>query len=700
MTSPPARPSGRIAAGAAGLAYAALVVGVSWPLLPNAASNLVAPPPGPAEVWARADLDLLVWILAWTGHAALNQPTALFQANVFHPAPDTLASSEHLLGLLPLSGPLYWLSANPVLTYNVTTLVVVWLTAWTTFLLAYAWTRSGSAAFLAGTLFALGRDVPLSFLRLHTSALHLFPLVLLLAWCVAGAPSRRRQLALAGATAAQALAGIYVAFGLAALLLPALPSLAARARRHGHRPASVLGPLAAGVAPLALVALPYLRVRAAGQLPAGLAARANVDAVSETASALLSRLYLELTPIGLALAVVGVGWSRAPRGARTCLVAIASFGFVLALGTRAEISSLGIPSPYELAMWLVPGFESLRAPGRFLYATALAGAVLSAFGAAAILDRCRESRQPRREQAVAACLVLLAMLAVPLRVDRWPLALSPPPLAGLFVGSHRWLAAHGNPGPVLDLPVATSPMDGRALRSTGRAMLGSTLHWFPLLNGYSGHPPEIHALTMGVAARLPDLDALEDLCALTDLRWLVVHRGLLPDEERSRWVDAAALLPISLRHEQGKDAIYEVTCPSKLRGDERALDPAAIRPDQVRSRLALSPGRAIADRLTRVWATIENGSTATWPGLRPLAPGTAAVRLQWRSPGNDLLLREDPLVPLGRDLAPGESVRVRLDTMAPATPGEYRLQAQVLIVGEEAQPPATSPFFEVHVDPS
>lgn len=699
MTPPPARPPGRTVAGAAGLAYAALVIGLSWPLVPHAASNLVAPPPGAAEVWARADLDLLVWILAWTAHATRSQPTALFQANVFHPAPDSLASSEHLVGLLPLSGPLYWLSANPVLTYNVTTLVVVWLTAWTTFLLAYAWTRSASAAFLAGALFALGRDVPLSFLRLHTSALHLFPLVLLLAWYVAGAPSRRRQLALASATAAQALAGIYVAFGLAALLLPALPSLAARARRHGQRPRSVIGPLAAGVAPLALVALPYLRVRAAGQLPTGLAARANVDAVSETAGALLSRLYTELTPLGLALALVGMGWSRAPRGSRTCLVAVASFGFVLALGTRAEISPLGIPSPYELAMWLVPGFESLRAPGRFLYATALAGAVLSAFGGAAILDRCRASRHERLAPAAAAGLVLLAVLAVPLRVDRWPLELSRPPLAGLFVGSHRWLTDHGEPGPVLDLPVATSPMDGRALRSTGRAMLGSTLHWFPLVNGYSGHPPELHALTMGVAARLPDPDALEDLCAVTDVRWLVVHRGLLPDEERSRWADASSRLPISLRHERGKDAIYEVTCPPKPEGEERALGPAVLRPDHVLAQVALSPRRVIADRLTRVWATIENGSTATWPGLRPLAPGTVAVGLQWRSPGEDLI-REDPLVPLGRDLAPGESVRVRLDTMAPATPGTYRLQAQVRVVGENPPPPATSPLFEVHVDPS
>lgn len=547
----------------AGLGYALLLALRAWPLVTRPGSAIVDPVAvGEAgAIWTRIDVDLLMWILAWTAHAVVAKPLEIFQANIFHPSPDALASSEHLLGLLPVSGPIYWLSGNAVLTYNATTLVVVWTAAFTSFVLARAWSGRPVAAFLCGALFALGSDVPLDFLRLHSSALHLYALVLLLAWRVAEAPTTRNVVGLVVAAAVQALSGIYVAFGLAAFMGAALPSLVAHARRHGRSGLAPIGGLAVGALPLVVVAGAYLRVQAAGVLPDPQDSLAAVVRASGTVSGLVARLTSELTPLGLALAGIGAFHRGAPVGTRSCLLAIGATGFVLALGTNAALPA-GLPSPYEILMDVVPGFSGMRAPIRFAYATSLALAVLAAFGAAALLDLCERLGAERGLRIARVATITMACLLVAVRAGPWPLPLAPDPRAGLYVGSHRWLARHADPGPVLDLPAQTSAMDGRILLSTGRAMLGSTLHWYPLLNGYSGHPPPAHRERMQLARALPARAPLLALCRETGLRWIVVHHGLLPDGSEGRWERAETELPIRPAARLGRDAIYEVQCPA------------------------------------------------------------------------------------------------------------------------------------------
>ncbi|MGD8398442.1 MAG: hypothetical protein PVG11_06260, partial [Anaerolineae bacterium] len=42
----------------------------------------------------RQDALLNVWITAWDGHQLVADPLHLFEANIFHPYPRTLAYSE------------------------------------------------------------------------------------------------------------------------------------------------------------------------------------------------------------------------------------------------------------------------------------------------------------------------------------------------------------------------------------------------------------------------------------------------------------------------------------------------------------------------------------------------------------------------------------------------------------------------------
>jgi hypothetical protein len=93
-------------------------------------------------------------VLTWNAeHVPLTE--GWWQFPIFHPATDVLAFSEHLLGLSVIAAPLYWLSGNPLLSYNLTLLLTYPLCGLAMYALAYRLTLSRTAAFLAGLAFAL-----------------------------------------------------------------------------------------------------------------------------------------------------------------------------------------------------------------------------------------------------------------------------------------------------------------------------------------------------------------------------------------------------------------------------------------------------------------------------------------------------------------------------------------------------------------
>jgi hypothetical protein len=70
-------------------------------------------------------------------------------------------------------------------------------------------------------------------------------------------------------------------------------------------------------------------------------------------------------------------------------------------------------------------------------------------------------------------------------------------------------------------------------RRDAEAQWLGTLHWQPLVNGYSGYRPPVSEMLAAVAASLPDPAAVDTLARLGVARWLVVH-----DAERD-WLDGA-----------------------------------------------------------------------------------------------------------------------------------------------------------------
>jgi hypothetical protein len=136
----------------AGLAaYILLTVALTWPLARGLTRDL------PADL---GDPLLNTWIMAHDAqqlaHALSGHPAALhgyWSAGIFFPHPFALAYSEHLTPQALEILPIYVLSHNPILCYNVVFLSTFILSALGMFLLVRELTGNPAAAFLAGLAF-------------------------------------------------------------------------------------------------------------------------------------------------------------------------------------------------------------------------------------------------------------------------------------------------------------------------------------------------------------------------------------------------------------------------------------------------------------------------------------------------------------------------------------------------------------------
>ncbi|HEU5258511.1 MAG TPA: hypothetical protein VFU28_21140, partial [Vicinamibacterales bacterium] len=134
------------------LAYAAVAVLMTWPLAAGMTRDVA---------WDLGDSVLNMWILAWDceqlrgilqGH--YSHLRHFFDANIFHPAPLTLAYSEHLVPQALQIFPIYALTKNPILCYNLLFLSTFVLSGLGMFLFAREVTGSTAAAVVGGLLFA------------------------------------------------------------------------------------------------------------------------------------------------------------------------------------------------------------------------------------------------------------------------------------------------------------------------------------------------------------------------------------------------------------------------------------------------------------------------------------------------------------------------------------------------------------------
>lgn len=212
MSGADVAPSRQPSAAAAFGIYLALTIGLTWPLTRGLGSRI------PLDL---GDSLLNVWILSWSwdrlselAHGHLGAFAGYWTANIFHPAPLTLAYSEHLFAQALQSWPVYALTGNGVLAYNLLFLTSFPLSGLGAYLFVRELTGDRRAAFVGGLCYAFApyRAAHIGHLQVLSSQWLPFALFGLRRWLDAADPAHgdqgetrarwRRHVPLAGAVVA------------------------------------------------------------------------------------------------------------------------------------------------------------------------------------------------------------------------------------------------------------------------------------------------------------------------------------------------------------------------------------------------------------------------------------------------------------------------------------------------------------------
>ena len=304
--------------------YAALALALNAPLLPVFATAI------PSDI---GDPLLNTWILWWNAHAA-PWSADYWNAPAFAPAPFTLALSETLLGLTPVTTPVQWLGASPLVAYNVLYVLTPFFNGAAAYALCRALTGRRDAALIGGLYFMLAPYRAAQLPHVQTLATFYMPLALLGLHAYWRSGQRRWLACLFAATVANGLVSGYHLVYFAVPLGVALVWMAA-ASRDWRRPAIAAGTVAFAGLALLPVLLPYRRVHAHWDLRRGIGEMLTFSA--DVASFMSGAPWLWLKPLpklidkpeadvypGLALiACLALGiaaWSQTGRGSEDAVI--------------------------------------------------------------------------------------------------------------------------------------------------------------------------------------------------------------------------------------------------------------------------------------------------------------------------------------------------------------------------------------------
>jgi hypothetical protein len=542
--------------------YVAAAVIYTWPLVLHPTSRLAAPV-GPGDPF------LYLWVFGWVMGTILRNPLDLlngrvFNANIFYPAESTLAYSDHMLLQSVALTPIYAVSGNVALCYNLLLFASMVLSGVAMHAFVHAVTGSRAGAYLAGLAWAFWPYRFAHLVHIQLQALYFLPLAFLFLHRLMAGRRTRDAIDLGVVMGLQALSSVYYGvIGAVGIVVAAVMLAAGIGRwRSGLIARRLVLAALIGVAIVAPVGWVYWRVQRdagfgrslyeASRNAATLRSYVQVPAenVMYGRTGLLRSGMLEqaLFPGFIVLVLASVGAARGYRGdARplvAAMVAVATLGFVLSLGPD------GFRDLYAFFQRYMFGFQAIRAPARFAVLVMFALITLAALGL-------RELAGMRpKAPAYAYGFVLLAaveFLNIPM-----PLAAAPPPRTA--VG--QWLRNEPGPGPVVYLPL---PLD---VASTS-AMVQSLEHRRPLINGYSGQRPEFYNTLADSLATFPSDEAFLALNE-TGARFVVTPAPVEPSSPDVAW-------PLLERARFSDGVIYELRWTPELEA-RLAVDFAVVPP--------------------------------------------------------------------------------------------------------------------------
>lgn len=665
-----------------------------------------------------SDSQLIVWILDWVLHSLSEPVRGWTDAPINHPAPGQLTGSDWFLSAQLAFAPAFLVSGNAILATNIA--------AWTTYPLSAAITqhllrRLGftlAAALPAALFFSLAsRRVPFNIHQLQNANL-LLPLVALALVHLREEPGWRRSALAAAAFLLAVLSALYGALfsGLVGAIFLVTLGFSGAAQK---RPRFFLFALAAAALTAALSAwlLGDWWARTGSEMRPLVAWEASPE---KFADALLGASRHEPTANGFwvpAVVVLPALYATWRAGSATIAITAAI------LWLSGALLSLGLPSVFEQTPLAFMAY-----PPRFQVVADLGRALVLALGITGMGLALRQ----RNAERLASGVVVLALLATrALSFAETPFLL--PAAVASNAPVYERFAELGleSPGPVLELPLRTAARETRGRPVAPDAMLGQMRHRQPLLNGYTGYHAAHRAFLLDAIGRLPSALAIDDLQRATGVRWIllrpekdwrghqpprsVVRAALLQNRAVAATEDIDGWTLIRLRpREAGEDWAAQIAAAPQGGSTALGYPSLDLRGQAISGRIATTslPAKPPpAPGFVRFRVRVENHGSAAWPASR--APSRATMldfgTEQPRGPFQKGLLQRatpfpvegevvlvarwlpvrtrqappDPLViPLPRDLPPGESVEFWTLLWKPKVPGPYELELSLAQVHE------------------
>jgi hypothetical protein len=505
--------------------FVLLAVALTWPLALQPFSRLAA-------LQGPGDPYLNLWILGWDLHTISRAPLDLlngrvFDANIFHPARQTLTYSDHFNLQAIAVWPLYVLTGNIVFCYNAVLFGSLVGAAMAMYAFILGVTGSRWAAIMAGTAWGFWPYHFAHLGHLQLQALYFLPLAALALHRLVAGRTVRDAAAFGALAGAQAAASVYYGvIGSIGLAVGGVALVIGVGGRHaGKLIKRVLLSAIAALVVIAPVTWPYVESQSREGFGRNLfeAARHAATWRSYVSAPEVNLVYgrtgwlttsagaeSELFPgfLLIALAAWGLvsarrhgGWPHALSAA-----AVVVTGFVLSLGPD------GIRPLYAFLQRAVFGFHAIRAPARFGVLVAFGLTLLAALGLRALMrdgpfSRLSDARARKLAHAALPAVVILLMVG---EYANAPLAWVPAP--ALRTAAGEWLAQAPR-GAVVYLPL-TIDVDNTPF------MVESLQHGLPIVNGYSGQRPPFFPTIVDALHDFPSADAMFALKDF-DVRYIV-----------------------------------------------------------------------------------------------------------------------------------------------------------------------------------
>ena len=651
--------------------YVVIAIAFTYPLLPNAASGIANKPAGD-QLWQASILEHQYQVL-------FSEPSSFFKGNFFFSSGNALFASDLLVGFLPLFLPLRLFSDNPILAFNMTWIFAFALNAIAMYAAVLAITRNRPASLLAGAIYAFA-PIPLNFGLAHFQLAGAWWVPMALYFGVRFARSGSwRHLALAIVCVwLQLVTAAYLAIVAAAILLvfgllPAVWSLTAGRRWLELARAAVAGVLIAGLfVPVAFgfsqISEDWKATRHITEVQNGSVQLTDYASPSKRLrwfNALRRkfptptserRVFPGFLPVAAALlggiAVLSIrNVDRRLRLAALAALLIGAVGVVFSLGTHWKWAEAvtDFELPYLFLFERVPGFDSIRAVGRFSLMLNLSFEVLAALGLS-VAGRRYPSKRWLAPALGIALTGAVALEALPRPINVTPVVADE--------SLERLLRAAPD-GPILFVPVSGAEEVKRLWLST-KSRAG------PLVNGYSGFTWPQYWYFKDMTANVPRQEIGNLLWSLRSygIRNIVLDRALLSGTEFRHWREADESSYVEHAESSGQWHLMTlsefVPTPNRRWG---AVESAVLLD-------TAPPGAGVMTALS-----FANRESAPWVPER--GPNYRSASIRWLTESGEVVLdSEVPLLP-PPFLIPGGTHATLVHVVTPNQPATYTLQIEV-----------------------